>query len=100
MRKTKFTIITKNKKLEDMMITSIRFARNQGDGKKLKFSATAKQVRIVKSSTVQIKNIAKSAAGSGSAKQKLGTQPTQTPTTETNKNASLLFRGMKFVTGG
>lgn len=97
--KTIFTIITKNKRLEDMILTSIRFPRAQGDGRKLKFSATAKQIRIVKSQSVLIKNIAKSASNSAAAKQKLGNQPTTTPTAAIEKPSSVLFKGLKFFGG-
>lgn len=95
-KKTIFTIVTKNKRLENMILTSIKFPRTQGDGKKLKFSATAKQIRIVKSQTVLIKNIAKSASNSAAAKQKLGNQAT-TPTEE--KGSSILFKALKAIRG-
>lgn len=94
-----FTIVTKNKRLEDMILTSIRFPRSQGDGKKLKFSATAKQIRIVKSQTVLIKNIAKSVSNSAAKKQKLGNLPTTTPTSDVQKGSSVLFKGLKFFGG-
>jgi len=94
-----FTIVTKNKRLEDMILTSIRFPRSQGDGKKLKFSATAKQIRIVKSQTVLIKNLAKSVSNSAAKKQKLGNLPTTTPTADVEKGSSVLFKGLKFFGG-
>lgn len=94
-----FTIVTKNKRLEDMILTSIRFPRTQGDGKKLKFSATAKQIRIVKSQTVLIKNLAKSVSNSAAKKQKLGNLPTTTPTADVEKGSSVLFKGLKFFGG-
>jgi len=97
--KTIFTIITKNKKLDDMILTSIRFPRAQGDGRKLKFSATAKQIRIVKSQAVLIKKIAKSASGSAAAKQKLGNKPTTAVTEAVEKPSSVLFKALKFVGG-
>lgn len=98
-KRISFTIITKNKRLEDMMLTSIRFPRQQGDGKKLRFTATAKQVIIVNSQTVLIKNIAKSVANTAAKKQKLGNLPATTPTTEVQKSSSILFKGLKALGG-
>lgn len=94
-KKTIFTIITKNKKLQDMILTSIKFPRAQGDARKLKFSATAKQIRIVKSQNVLIKHIARSASNSAAAKQKLGNLPTE----EATKGSSVLFKSLKFFGG-
>jgi len=97
--KTIFTIITKNKKLENMILTSLRFPRSQGDGKKLKFSATAKQIVIVSSQTVLVKNIARSAANSAAGVQKLGTQSATSPTDQVGKGSSVLFKGLKLFGG-
>lgn len=97
--KTVFTIITKNKKLENMILTSIRFPRAQGDGRKLKFSATAKQIRLVQSKTVLIKNIAKSVSNSAASKQKLGNLPSNSPTAQVEEGSSILFRGLKGLGG-
>lgn len=96
-QKTIFTIITKNKRLENMILTSIKFPRNQGDGRKLRFSATAKQIRIVKTKSVLIKNIAKSASNSAAKKEKLGNLPTTVPD---EKSSSVLFKLKNFLKGG
>lgn len=98
-RRAIFTIVTKNRILTNMTLTSLKFPRSKGDGKTLKFSATAVQLNIVKSQTVLIKNISKSASGSAAKKSKLGNQATTAATEQTEKQSSILFKGLKALGG-
>lgn len=97
-KKVIFTIVTKNKKLTDMILTSLKFPRAQNGARTLKFSATAKQIRIVKSKSIKIKNIAKSASGSASVNQKLGSQNPVTNSVA-EKPSSILFKALKSIGG-
>lgn len=91
-KKILVTVVTKRKVYTDMMLTSVRFPRDNSTGKGLKVSMRFQKITLVKAQTVMIKNIAKGASGAAQ-KAKLGNQSPATPNAEqASKGSSILFK--------
>ncbi len=88
-----FTIVTKRRKFESMVIEKLSFPRTQADGHALKFSISAKKIRIVQPETVLIKNL-KSGVAHGGKKTNLGQQGAETANEQEKQQGSLLFQAM------
>ena len=94
-----FTIVTRRRKYDSMIITNLSFPKAQADGYALKFSMSVKQIRIVKPEFVLIKNIA-SGQAHGGKKTQLGQQAGEQANAQEKQSGSLLFQGFKKFTGG
>lgn len=99
LKKRLHRIVTKYEVFDNMILTSLTFTRDQNTGGSIKFSATAKQIKIVKSEVVTIDNIARSAAH-GSKKTKLGQQQGTAATADQTKKSSALFKLGNLLGGG
>ena len=95
-----FTIVTRRRKYDSMIIKSLQFPKTQQDGYALKFTMSVTQIRIVKPEFVLIKNIASTQAHGGK-KTQLGQQAGEEANAQEKQTGSLLFQGFKkFGIGG
>lgn len=100
LRRQLVTLQTKYKSYSNMALISLSFPRSNENGKVLRFSARFKQINIVVGETVEIKKIARSAAGGAAKKASLGSQASAPPTTDVAKKSSLAFKGFQSLFGG
>lgn len=77
--RTPFTVVTKLKKYESMVITSLDVPRNAQTAGGLQFTVNLQQVKIVKSATVKVPEfqLASNARASGQSTARLGKQATK-----------------------
>lgn len=93
-----FSVVTKLKRYENMIITSLSVPRSASVGDSLQFTATLQQVTIVKTQTIEIPafKIASGSKARGASTASLGKQATKTPATATGeKGSSIAFAGAK-----
>jgi uncharacterized protein YcfJ len=96
-RRQPFTVVTGLKEYDNMVITQVSVPRNSQTGEVLRFSVQLKQIKIIKTSLIEI---AIEAAKAGAAKaQNVGKQAAKQTTEKTAKDSSLLFKGFKFFGG-
>lgn len=89
-----FTVVTKRRKYDSMVITSLTFPRTVQDGKALKFSVSLKQIRIVSPETIAITKNIESNAAHGAPKTNLGQQSASALNDQKKNQGSLLFQGL------
>lgn len=92
-----FTVVTKRRKYDNMVITSLSFPRSTNEGRALKFSVSLKQIRIVSPETIAITKNIESNAAHGAPKTNLGQQSSAALNDQKKNQGSLLFQGLKKI---
>ena len=95
----KFTVITKLKRYDDMVIENLDVPRNSTVGGSLEFTISMKRIKIVKSALVIVPAFSTRAAGAGS-KNKLGKQATKESESESASLLAQAFDKGKSLLGG
>lgn len=93
-----FDVITGIQEYKNMVLTSLTVTRDTSTGKSLRFSASCKEIRIVKNETVNIKNTLSNVPPAGS-KAKLGKKNEEELTTDNKTFAKSAFDGVKSFFG-
>ena len=89
-----FTVVTKRRKYDSMIITSLSFPRALADGKALRVSIQLKQIRVVAPQTIAITKNIESNAAHGAPKTNLGQQSASALNDQKKNQGSLLFQGL------
>ncbi len=88
------TVVTKRRAYQDMVLVSLTFPRDLGNGQGLRFQARFQQINIVSAQVVQLAKLAKTASHSAAVKSKLGNQATTSPNAQVQSKGSILYRGI------
>jgi len=94
-----FTIITRLKRYENMILTDLSVPQAAEDGKSLRFSASFEQIEIVQTQTVLIPEQIVTNP-SGATKSNLGKQATKSATTDNSSFAKGFFDDVGVTTRG
>jgi len=94
-----FTVVTKLKRYENMVIASLNVPRNAQIGKGLQFSLEMEQVTIVQSSVVKIPafQLKGDSANRGQSTTPLNKQSSKTAKPETERKSSFLLQGFQKI---
>lgn len=94
-----FTVITRLKRYDTMVLTSVSVPQTAPDGKSLRFSATLEQIEIVQTQTVLIPE-QQVTNPSGASKQNNGKQPKKDASTDNASVAKSFFNDIGVTTRG